>query len=108
MSFVGDDWAEDHHDVYIMTADGATLASRRLREGLTGIAAQSSNGLLGQYFPTGTDLNHHLVQHLRAVENELNNRACRVIADRRPQTADRSPAEPFSALLASPDHQTSR
>jgi hypothetical protein len=60
MSFVGDDWAEDHHDVYIMTADGATLASRRLREGLTGIAAQGSNGLLGQYFPTGTDLNHHL------------------------------------------------
>jgi hypothetical protein len=62
---------------------------------------EGSNGLLGQYFPTGTDLNHHSVQHLRAVENELNNRACRVIADR-------SPAEPFSALLASPDHQTLR
>ena len=30
-------WAEDHHDVYVMDADGARLASRRLPEGLTGI-----------------------------------------------------------------------
>jgi transposase len=39
MIFVGDDWAEDHHDVYVMDADGARLASRRLPEGLTGIRA---------------------------------------------------------------------
>ena len=37
MIFVGDDWAEDHHDVYLMDADGARLASRRLPEGLPGI-----------------------------------------------------------------------
>src|SRR5271157_5405580 len=37
MIFVGDDWAEDHHDVYVMDAEGARLASRRLPEGLTGI-----------------------------------------------------------------------
>ena len=37
MIFVGDDWAEDHHDVYVMSADGARLASRRLPEGLAGI-----------------------------------------------------------------------
>ena len=36
MIFVGDDWAEDHHDVYVMDADGARLASRRLPEGLAG------------------------------------------------------------------------
>jgi transposase, IS30 family len=48
---------------------------------------EGSNGLLGQYFPTGTDLNHHSVQHPRAVENELNNRACRVIADRSPPSS---------------------
>jgi hypothetical protein len=30
MIFVGDDWAEDQHDVYLMDADGARLASRRL------------------------------------------------------------------------------
>jgi transposase len=39
MIFVGDDWAEDHHDVYVMDAEGARLASRRLPEGLAGIAA---------------------------------------------------------------------
>jgi len=37
MIFVGDDWAEDRHDVYVMDADGARLASRRLPEGLAGI-----------------------------------------------------------------------
>jgi transposase len=35
--FVGDDWAEDHHDIHLMDSDGARLASRRLPEGLTGI-----------------------------------------------------------------------
>jgi transposase len=39
MIFVGDDWAEDHHDVYVMAADGARLASRRIPEGLAGISA---------------------------------------------------------------------
>ncbi len=37
MIFVGDDWAEDHHDIHLMDADGAKLASRRLPEGLAGI-----------------------------------------------------------------------
>ena len=37
MIFVGDDWAEDHHDVYVMDTNGARLASRRLPEGLAGI-----------------------------------------------------------------------
>lgn len=37
--FVGDDWAQDHHDIHLMDADGAKLASRRLPEGLAGIAA---------------------------------------------------------------------
>ena len=35
--FMGDDWAEDHHDVYLMTEDGKKLAGRRLPEGLDGI-----------------------------------------------------------------------
>jgi len=35
--FVGDDWAEDHHDVHLMNDDGARLAARRLPEGLDGI-----------------------------------------------------------------------
>jgi hypothetical protein len=37
MIFVGDDWAEDHHDVHLMDETGARLAWRRLPEGLTGI-----------------------------------------------------------------------
>jgi transposase len=37
MLFVGDDWAEDHHDVYLMNDTGERLASRRLPEGLAGI-----------------------------------------------------------------------
>lgn len=35
--FMGDDWAEDHHDIYVMDEDGKRLASRRLPEGLDGI-----------------------------------------------------------------------
>jgi Transposase/Transposase IS116/IS110/IS902 family len=35
--FVGDDWAEDHHDVHLMDSDGRKLAARRLPEGLEGI-----------------------------------------------------------------------
>src|SRR6476620_3388284 len=37
MIFVGDDWAEDHHDVYLMDQDGKRLTSRRLPEGLVGV-----------------------------------------------------------------------
>ena len=37
MLFVGDDWAEDHHDVHLMNDTGDKLASRRLPEGLTGM-----------------------------------------------------------------------
>lgn len=37
MLFVGDDWAEDHHDLYLMNEAGDRLASRRLPEGLAGI-----------------------------------------------------------------------
>jgi transposase len=37
MIFIGDDWAEDHHDVYLIDEAGQRLAFRRLPEGLTGI-----------------------------------------------------------------------
>jgi len=36
--FVGDDWAEAHHDVHLMNEAGERLAARRLPEGLDGIA----------------------------------------------------------------------
>ena len=36
--FVGDDWAEDHHDVEIQDETGRKLAARRLPEGAAGLA----------------------------------------------------------------------
>lgn len=35
--FVGDDWAENHHDLHLMNDDGKKLAARRLPEGVAGI-----------------------------------------------------------------------
>jgi transposase len=36
--FVGDDWAEDHHDIEIVDEAGQRLAKRRLPEGLAGLS----------------------------------------------------------------------
>ena len=36
--FVGHDWAEAHHDVFVMSPDGEKLAAGRLREGVEGVA----------------------------------------------------------------------
>lgn len=36
--FVGDDWAEDHHDVEVMDATGRRLARARVDEGVAGMA----------------------------------------------------------------------
>jgi hypothetical protein len=37
--FIGDDWAEDHHDIEIVDQHGERLVRRRLPEGVAGIAA---------------------------------------------------------------------
>src|SRR5215813_11319421 len=47
--FVGDDWAEDHHDVEVMNEQGKVLARRRLPEGVAGIA--QLHELTGRYLP---------------------------------------------------------
>jgi hypothetical protein len=47
--FVGDDWAEDHHDVEVMDSFGRVLARRRLPEGVTGMARLHE--LIGQHVP---------------------------------------------------------
>ena len=62
---------------------------------------ENANGLLRQYFPKGTNLNVFSPEHLRAVEDEINNRP-RLILE------DRTPAELFTALLASPDQPLRR
>ena len=38
MLFVGDDWAEAHHDIEIQDEQGRRLVRRRLPEGMAGIA----------------------------------------------------------------------
>ena len=47
MIFVGDDWAEDHHDVHLMDENGQRLVSRRLPEGLSGI--RQLHGLIAEH-----------------------------------------------------------
>jgi len=47
MLFVGDDWAEDHHDVEIQDETGRRLAKARLPEGISGIA--KLHGLVGKH-----------------------------------------------------------
>ena len=37
--YVGDDWAEAHHDVHLMDESGERLAARRLPEGVAGVTA---------------------------------------------------------------------
>ena len=49
MLFVGDDWAEDHHDVEIVDEQGRRLARKRLPEGLAGITGL--HALIAQCFP---------------------------------------------------------
>ena len=49
MLFVGNDWAEDHHDVEVVNEQGRRLARRRLPEGLDGITRL--HALIAQFFP---------------------------------------------------------
>ena len=49
MLFVGDDWAEDHHDVELVDDCGQVLARRRLPEGLPGVVRL--HALIGEHVP---------------------------------------------------------
>jgi transposase len=51
--FVGDDWAEDHHDVEVMSESGKVLARRRLPEGVAGITAL--HALIGAHLGEDAD-----------------------------------------------------
>ena len=57
--FVGDDWAEDHHDVEVMDEAGKVLAKRRLPEGVTGIS--QLHGLIGGFLGEEADESEVLV-----------------------------------------------
>jgi hypothetical protein len=47
--FVGNDWAEDHHDVEIVDEQGRRLARKRMPDGLAGITGL--HALIAQVFP---------------------------------------------------------
>ena len=47
MLFVGDDWAEDHHDIELQDEQGQVLARARLPEGIAGITRL--HALVGQF-----------------------------------------------------------
>ena len=47
MLFVGDDWAEDHHDIEVQDEKGRVLARARLPEGIAGITRL--HALIGQF-----------------------------------------------------------
>jgi transposase len=51
--FVGDDWAEDHHDVEVMDAAGRVLGRARLPEGVAGIARL--HDMVGQHLGDDAD-----------------------------------------------------
>ena len=53
MLFVGDDWAEDHHDIEVVDEQGGLLARRRLPEGAAGIAGL--HALIAEHLPDPGD-----------------------------------------------------
>jgi hypothetical protein len=48
---VGDDWAQDHHDIEVMDEAGTVLARKRLPEGVAGIG--QLHELVGRFVPAG-------------------------------------------------------
>lgn len=57
--FVGDDWAEDHHDIEVMDPAGGRLERARLPEGVAGIARLHE--LIGRHGGVDTDAAEVLV-----------------------------------------------
>ncbi|HEX6876521.1 MAG TPA: IS110 family transposase [Nocardioidaceae bacterium] len=49
MLFVGDDWAQDHHDIEIQDESGRRIAKARLPEGVAGMARL--HALIGEHLP---------------------------------------------------------
>jgi hypothetical protein len=74
--FVGDDWAEDHHDVEVQDQDGKVLKRVRLPEGMAGMSR--FHELVGRFVPEvrayydqlrARDVGHNAA--LRQVSNRL-------------------------------------
>lgn len=57
---VGDDWAQDHHDVELMDESGRTLARARLAEGAAGMARL--HALIGEHLGENADAGEAVVR----------------------------------------------
>jgi transposase len=57
--FLGDDWAEAHHDIELADGQGPVLVRRRLPEGIAGIAAL--HGLVGDHLGDDDEADQVLV-----------------------------------------------
>ncbi|WP_345530614.1 IS110 family transposase, partial [Actinoplanes utahensis] len=66
MLFIGDDWAEDHHDVELMDASGRRLAKARLPEGMAGMARL--HAMVGQAL--GDDIEADVVEVKIGIETD--------------------------------------
>lgn len=53
MVFIGDDWAEAHHDIEIQDEQGQVLARRRLPEGVAGMTRLHE--LIADHAPPDSD-----------------------------------------------------
>ena len=59
MLFVGDDWAEDHHDVEVQDEHGRAMRTARLPEGVAGMAR--FHELVAGFLPEAADVSQVLV-----------------------------------------------
>lgn len=65
MLFIGDDWAEDHHDIELVDDHGHVLARRRFPEGIAGIAGL--HALVAEHLPEDWDEDEAEPDDIRAV-----------------------------------------
>lgn len=68
MLFVGDDWAEDHHDVELVDEHGKVLAKKRLPEGLAGVTRL--HALIAGFLPAPGGGPDQAVEVLVGIETE--------------------------------------
>ena len=78
MLFVGDDWAEDHHDVEIVDETGRTLARRRFPEGLDGITRL--HALIGEHLPEPSGRGESVPEVVVGIETERGPWAAALVA----------------------------
>jgi transposase len=66
--FVGDDWAEEHHDVEVMDESGRTLGRARLPEGIDGMTRL--HAMIAEHLDPDVDLDVHADQVVIGIETE--------------------------------------